>query len=349
MTNAPGELTITRIFEAPRELVFRCLITPEHLASFWGPAGVSAPVEHIRVDPRPGGLFETLMVNDADGSTYPTSAVFVEVAEPERLVWHEKGSGLTTTTTLTDLGGSRTEVTISQVNLPPEYLSPEAQAGFLTSLDKLSAYLRARVLRQHIAGERLDLAGVLAGLPAESWDAPTLCEGWRVREVVAHLTMPFRYSPDRYAAEMAKSGGDFTAMSDRCAKEDAGSLSAAELTAILRDNAGNPWVPPGGEPEAPLTHDVIHGLDFTVPLGTGRQVPGDRLALVLDAVTAPVALRHFGVDLTGIELAADDLDWSCGSGELITGPAQFLLLAIAGRRLPPGTLRGAPVARLMAS
>jgi len=347
MADAPGELTITRIFDAPRELVFRCLITPEHLTRFWGPAGVSAPVEHITVDPRPGGVFETLMVNDADGSTYPTSAVFLEVAEPERLVWHEKHSGLTTTTTLADLGGSRTEVTINQANMPPEYLSPEAQAGFLTSLDKLASYLRARILRQHIAAERLELAAVLAGLPGESWDTPTLCAGWRVREVVAHMTMPFRYSPDRYAAEMTRSGGDFTAMSDRCAKEGAESLSAAELTTVLRSNADNPWVPPGGEPAAPLTHDIIHGLDFTVPLGVGRQVPGERLALALDAVTAPVALQHFGVDLTGIELAADDLDWSCGSGERITGPAQLLLLAIAGRQLPPGTLRGAPVARLL--
>jgi hypothetical protein len=53
------------------------------------------------------------MVNDADGSTYPTSAVYLEVSEPERLVWHEKHSGVTTTTTFVDLGGSRTEVRTS--------------------------------------------------------------------------------------------------------------------------------------------------------------------------------------------------------------------------------------------
>jgi uncharacterized protein YndB with AHSA1/START domain len=138
---APAELNLTRIFDAPRDIVFRCMITPEHLAHFWGPAGVSAPHEHIRVDARPGGVFETLMVNDADGSTYPTKAVYVEVAPPERLVWTETGSGMTTTATFADLGDGRTEVRIRQTNVPGAMLSKDAQAGFRTSLDKFAAYL----------------------------------------------------------------------------------------------------------------------------------------------------------------------------------------------------------------
>jgi uncharacterized protein YndB with AHSA1/START domain len=140
-TTAPGELNFTRRFDAPRELVFRCLIEPEHLTHFWGPAGVSAPVEHIKVDPRPGGMFETVMVNDTDGSQYPTRAVYVEVMEPERLVWTESHSGMTVTATFTDLGDARTEVHIRQTNVPEEFRSPQAQAGFLTSLDRFAAYL----------------------------------------------------------------------------------------------------------------------------------------------------------------------------------------------------------------
>jgi uncharacterized protein YndB with AHSA1/START domain len=137
-----GELTITRVFDAPRELVFRCLITPEHLTHFWGPLGVSAPLDQITVDPRPGGAFETVMVSDADGGTYPTSAVFVEVTEPERLVWRERYSGMTVATTFTDLGDSRTQVEIRQTSVPEEMLTPQAQAGFLTSLDKFASHLK---------------------------------------------------------------------------------------------------------------------------------------------------------------------------------------------------------------
>ncbi len=135
------EVVYTRVFEAPRELVFRCLIEPEHLTHFWGPVGVSTPLENIKVDARPGGVFETVMVNDTDGSPYPMRAVFVEVTEPERLVWTEPDNGVTTTTTFTDLGGSRTEVRIHQVNVPEEFRSAEAQAGFSTSLDRFATYL----------------------------------------------------------------------------------------------------------------------------------------------------------------------------------------------------------------
>lgn len=138
-----GELTYTRVFDAPRELVFRCMIEPEHLTHFWGPAGVSTPLESIKVDARPGGVFETVMVNDADGSRYPVRAVYVEVVEPEKLVWTEPGTGMTTTSTFSDLGGSRTEVRIRQTNVPEAARGPEAQAGFVTSLDRFAAYLAA--------------------------------------------------------------------------------------------------------------------------------------------------------------------------------------------------------------
>lgn len=140
-TSGASELTYTRVFDAPRELVFRCMIEPEHLTHFWGPVGVSTPLSGITVDARPGGTFETVMVNDADGSRYAMRAVYVEIVEPERLVWTDPGSGVMTTSTFTDLGDSRTEIRIRQYNVPEAFRSSEAQAGFLTSLDRFAAYL----------------------------------------------------------------------------------------------------------------------------------------------------------------------------------------------------------------
>jgi uncharacterized protein (TIGR03083 family) len=195
-----------------------------------------------------------------------------------------------------------------------------------------------------IAAERRDLAAILAGLPPEAWDAPTLCRGWRVREVVAHITMPFRYRPPRFAFEMARSRGNFNRMADRCARRD-GAAAPEELTAALRDNERHPWKPPGGGFEGALTHDVIHGLDITVALGLGRRVPEERLRTVLAAVTGPKSQKFFGTDLAGIVLHAEDLDWSHGSGELVSGQAQDLALVLCGRTLPPGHLRGEPRAR----
>jgi uncharacterized protein YndB with AHSA1/START domain len=140
-TPAAGELIYTRVFEAPRELVFRCMIEPEHLTHFWGPAGVSTPLDGIRVDPRPGGVFETVMVNEADGSRYTMRARYTEIVPPERIAWTDQDSGMTTTSTLTDLGGGRTEVQIHQTSVPEAMLRPEAQAGFRTSLDRFAGYL----------------------------------------------------------------------------------------------------------------------------------------------------------------------------------------------------------------
>jgi uncharacterized protein YndB with AHSA1/START domain len=135
------ELLITRIFDAPRELVFRCMIDPQHLTHFWGPKGTSTPLDDITVDARPGGVFETVMVNDADGSRYPMRAVYVEIVEPEKLVWSDPTSGMTTTSTFADIGGSRTEVLIHQTHVPAMFLSADAQAGFSSSLDRFADYL----------------------------------------------------------------------------------------------------------------------------------------------------------------------------------------------------------------
>jgi len=140
-----GELTIVRTYNAPRELVFECMITPEHLTHFWGPVGVSTPLETIKVDPQPGGVFEMVMVNDSDGSEYPNRFFIVEIDKPSKLSWKEPDveGGMLTSLTFVDLGDCRTEVTIYQTNVPELYMSAEAQAGMQSSLDRFAAYVNS--------------------------------------------------------------------------------------------------------------------------------------------------------------------------------------------------------------
>ncbi len=195
-------------------------------------------------------------------------------------------------------------------------------------------------IRELVAGERRELVELLRELPTGEWDRPTLCEGWRVREVVAHITMPYRYSTPRFLLELVKSRGRFNPMADRLAHQDTADLSATELLDSLATNVNHAWKPPGGGFEGALSHDVIHGLDITVALGIDRKVPAERLQVVLGGLSDK-HLKYFGSDLTGIQLRADDLDWTFGSGEPLSGHAQDLLLAVCGRTLPAGHLEGA--------
>ena len=133
------ELVYERIFHAPRELVWRCLTEPAELVHFWGPSGTATPIDGIVVELHPGGRFETLM--DGDVGSHRMIATFTEVVPPERLAWVEPASGMHTTGTLTDLGDGSTEVVIHQRHVPEPMRSPQARAGFLTSLDKLEEHL----------------------------------------------------------------------------------------------------------------------------------------------------------------------------------------------------------------
>lgn len=193
--------------------------------------------------------------------------------------------------------------------------------------------------RAAVVAERTEMSEVLAGLRPEQWDAPTLCEGWRVREVIAHTTLPFRTSMGRMVVDLARARGDFNRMADRRARRDAAAIPAELLLAQLRQNLAHPWTPPGGGAAGALSHDVIHGLDITVALGLGRVVPPERLGLVLEGMR-PRNVAYFGTDLTGVRLEATDLEWSYGTGEPLRGRAQELLLVICGRRLPAGHLEG---------
>jgi len=199
-------------------------------------------------------------------------------------------------------------------------------------------------VRAAITAERTELAEVLEGLPAERWDEPTLCAGWRVREVVAHITMAFRYTLPQVIIGMLRARGSFHRMADRSARRDARELTPDDLTACLRSNVNHPWKPPGGGYVGALSHDLIHGLDITVALGLDRRPPPERVEIVLGSLN-PRQVKYFGVDLNGVQLKANDLDWSYGTGQPLTGRAQHLLLVVCGRKLPDGLLQGQPAPR----
>jgi uncharacterized protein (TIGR03083 family) len=207
---------------------------------------------------------------------------------------------------------------------------------------------RAGDLAAEIADEYTALADLLESAGRDVWDAPSLCEGWRTREVVAHMTMPARYPGPAFMAELEAAGGDFTRLSNTVAVRD-GALPVAALVADLRSDVLHGWQPPGGGMDGALTHCVIHELDIVEAVQLERRVPAARITRVLGVVAAVDAPNMFGVDLDGVELRADDLVWSAGSGAPVTGPAQALALVACGRLLPAGRLGGAAAGRFTQS
>jgi len=182
------------------------------------------------------------------------------------------------------------------------------------------------------AAEFMRLADIVEPLSADGWETPSLCAGWRIREVVAHMTMAARYQPAEFVAELQECKGDFTALSNRVAERD-GALPTETLVGNLRDETMHGWTPPGSDALGALNHVVIHGLDITTPLGIER--PADAAVLaVLEQLTEGGVHRYFGTDLEGIRLEATDADWTFGSGTRTAGTASELVLWLTGRQLP---------------
>lgn len=187
-------------------------------------------------------------------------------------------------------------------------------------------------LADETRAERERLAALFDDLSPEQWHTASLCAGWRVLEVVAHMTMPFRTKRLGFMAGMVGAGFSFNKFADRDARSTARGNSGAELAALYRLNIGNPWQPPGGGGAGALSHDVIHGLDATEPLGLPAP-PADRIALVLASAGAR-QLKYFGVDLHGRRLTATDADVSIGEDEANVVPltARDILLVVTGRQ-----------------
>jgi hypothetical protein len=135
-------------------------------------------------------------------------------------------------------------------------------------------------------------------------------------------------------------------MADTVARRDADRHGAAALLHALAANAEHPWRPPGGGDIGALTHDTVHGLDMTRPLGIERSIPGERLVAVLDSITSPRAARAFGVDVSGLALRASDVEWARGDGAPVVGRAEHLIVLLTGRPIPTDVFSGDGVGAL---
>jgi uncharacterized protein YndB with AHSA1/START domain len=145
-TATAQEITIRRVYDAPRELVWRAWTEPEQLSRWWGAAGWSNPQERIVVELEPGGTFSVTSVSDADGEEMTVQGVYREIVEPERLVLEEpaEGSwhrGAVSVMTLEDLGDGRTEMVVRTTIHTTDQMRAVAEDGMRTSFERLADHL----------------------------------------------------------------------------------------------------------------------------------------------------------------------------------------------------------------
>jgi uncharacterized protein YndB with AHSA1/START domain len=140
------EITVTRIFDAPRDAVWKAWTEPAQLAHWWGAPGWATPESGISVDLRVGGTMRLTSRSDEHGGEMTTVGTFTEVVEPERLSfeeasedsWHE---GADSTVTFADLGDGRTEMTLRSTVHMTDELAAQAEAGLRGAIDRLAELL----------------------------------------------------------------------------------------------------------------------------------------------------------------------------------------------------------------
>lgn len=188
--------------------------------------------------------------------------------------------------------------------------------------------------------ERTELAEFLATLTSEQWEVASLCEGWRVRDVVAHVMSFDRVS---LLGMLRRAIRARFVHINQVAVDELASLSSEQLLMRLRARLRPQGLATIFGGRLALLDVTIHHQDIRRPLGRPRQIPAERLRLVLaDAVRSP-ELPGWRL-ARGVRLAPTDLDWSHGSGPEITGPAEAVLMAITGRGSAMPELAGPGVA-----
>lgn len=192
--------------------------------------------------------------------------------------------------------------------------------------------------------ERADLAALLATLTPQQWEAPSLCAGWRVRDVVAHMFSYEELGPRGLVVRFVK-GGILLDRVNAFGVAAWAERSTTDLLAMVNRCLRPRGLTAGFGGRVALLDGILHHQDIRRPLGLPRKPPAERLhcALTFCRFAPPV---HAAKRTRGLTLTATDVGWTTGRGPAVEGPGESLLMAMAGRRGVVGELTGPGVATL---
>lgn len=196
---------------------------------------------------------------------------------------------------------------------------------------------------------RLEFAALLDDLSPAQWGSTTLCEGWTVRNVAAHLVQPVLVGFGRFFLTALRYRGDTAATVDAIARSIA-RREPAELVDLLRQHATDQVNPPRVGPMGPFAETCIHLRDISRPLNLDADARHDDWHDLLNYLTSGRAAPAL-IDperIAGISLHATDADWHRGRGPEVQGTLEALAMAITGRQAAINDLDGPGLATLRA-
>ena len=200
-----------------------------------------------------------------------------------------------------------------------------------------------------MVSESRDLASLLERLPAEQWDAPSLCAGWRVKDVVAHMAVGHTMSVLGFGAAVARHGFRINAASYALATSYADAHSVDEILALFREGTAGP--PRAAARFVPIrelfTDHLVHHQDIRRPLGLPRLIAVDRLHAALTALPTLSGRVGSRRRMSGLRVVATDIDFEYGEqGPELRGPSEALIMALTGRAEALAELSGDAVPML---
>ncbi|OBJ81080.1 maleylpyruvate isomerase family mycothiol-dependent enzyme [Mycobacterium sp. 1245852.3] len=181
-----------------------------------------------------------------------------------------------------------------------------------------------------IANERREIATLVDGLDDTQLATPSLCAGWDIKTVAAHLASSVT---DGFLVAMRRAlrRGSLARAIDELARCRA-QMPAGEIVTTLRQRANYPLSPPVVGPVAPFADILIHGGDIRIPLGLPFEPDPEQVAVALDFLTGPWPFGFVPLGrLWGISLRGIDIGRSWGKGAEVRGPAAALMMAVSGR------------------
>jgi uncharacterized protein (TIGR03083 family) len=195
-----------------------------------------------------------------------------------------------------------------------------------------------------IAKERGALADDLSSITDEQWRTPSLCDGWSVQDVLAHMTATAEMTPPAFLGSMLKQRFNFTNMANADIRERTKDGTAATL-ARFRSIVSSRKHPPGPNPTW-LGETVVHGEDIRRPLGIDHAYDPEALREVANFYKGSNLIIGAKKRIAGLELRSTDVEWSHGTGPLVEGPLKSLVMAMTGRKAAYDDLAGDGVATL---